>query len=190
MDDNDTKLLRLYRRGDAGALGALVEKYRRPLFGFILNMTGSQADADEVFQEVWLRVITKFTLYRPSNFLGWLIRIARNVIIDRSRRRKAQVSLDAESEEGTSLGDVLAAPGPGPSGEAANRELGRRLAAAVKGLPRDQKEVFVLRMQSGLSFKEIAAVQRVSINTALARMQYALSKLRPLLAREYEELKG
>ena len=189
-DREDGGLLARYRRGDAEALGQLVEKYRRPLFGFILNMTGTQTDADEVFQEVWLRVITKFRLYRSRNFLGWLVRIARNIVIDRSRRRKAQVSLDAESEEGISLVDVLPAPDRGPAGAVANRELDRRLTQAISSLPAEQKEVFVLRMQMGLAFKEIAVVQRVSINTALARMQYALAKLRPVLARDYGELKG
>jgi RNA polymerase sigma-70 factor, ECF subfamily len=190
MDEEDTRLLVKYRKGDPAALGELVEKYRRPLFGFILNMTGTQTDADEVFQEVWLRVITRFSLYRPSSFAGWVMRIARNIIIDRSRRRKAVVSLDATNEEGSALVEVLPAQGPGPGAEAENRDLNRRLAEAVRSLPREQREVFVLRMQSGLSFKEIAAVQKVSINTALARMQYALAKLRPALAREYGELKG
>jgi RNA polymerase sigma-70 factor (ECF subfamily) len=185
MDAEDTDLLRRYRRGDVAALEQLVAKYRRPLYGFIHNMTGGRDDADDIFQEVWLRVIAKFSLYRPDNFFGWLVRIARNLMIDRVRRRKDVVSLDAETPDGGSLADTLAAPGRGPGHAAAAGELAGRIRAAVDTLPPEQKEVFLLRVQTGMPFKDIAVAQKVSINTALARMQYALAKLRPLLARDY-----
>jgi RNA polymerase sigma-70 factor, ECF subfamily len=188
MDLNDTELLRRYRHGDVAALESLVEKYRRPLYGFIYNMTGGQDDADEIFQEVWCRVIAKFSLYRPDNFFGWLVRIARNLVIDRVRRRKDVVSLDAATPDGGTLADVLSDGNRGPGQAAAAGELGRSIQAAVNTLPPEQKEVFVLRVQAGMAFKEIAVVQKVSINTALARMQYALAKLRPLLARDYAAL--
>jgi RNA polymerase sigma-70 factor, ECF subfamily len=188
MEETDTQMLARYRRGDVAALELLVERYRRPLFSFILNMTAGRDDAEEIFQEVWFRVIAKFGLYRPDNFFGWLIRIARNLMIDRVRRRRDTVSLDAENAEGGTLADVLPATGLTPGREVQDRDLGAKLKRAVDGLPREQKEVFLLRVQSGLTFKEIARVQKVSINTALARMQYALDKLRPLLARDYAAL--
>lgn len=188
MDVDDRDLLKRYRAGEVAALEALVEKYRRPLFGFIVNMTGGQDDADDIFQETWYRAIRKLAGYRQGNLLGWLVRIARNLVIDRYRRRKPDVSLDAEDGAGRALGERIEDPGPGPAAQILTRDVAARVAAAVETLPAEQKEVFVLRVRANLSFKEIAKVQRVSINTALARMQYALAKLRPVLKEDYDEL--
>ena len=143
----------------------------------------------QVFQEVWVRAIKNMNRYRQKNLLSWLFRIAHNLMIDRVRRRKFVVSLDASaSEDGVSLGERIAGAGLGPDSETGGRELGLRIEAAAAQLPLEQREVFWLRMQADLSFKEIAKIQKCSINTALARMQYAVSKLRKELADEYREL--
>ena len=189
MDQEDVQLLAAYRAGDAEALGGLVEKYRRPLFGFILRFSEGREDAEEVFQEVWVRAIKNMNRYRQKSLLSWLFRIAHNLMIDRIRRRKPFLSLDtAASEDGLTLGEQLAAVGLGPDSETGGRDLGLRIEAAAAQLPTEQREVFWLRMQADLSFKEIAKIQKCSINTALARMQYAVSKLRKELAGEYREL--
>jgi RNA polymerase sigma-70 factor (ECF subfamily) len=190
MDQDDARLLSAYRKGDAEALGALVEKYRRPLFGFIIRFSEGREDADEIFQEVWVRAIKNMNRYRQKSLLSWLFRIAHNLMIDRIRRRRPVVSLDTPaSEDGVPLSEQLAGTGLGPDGLVGGRELGLRIEAAAAKLPADQREVFWLRMQADLSFKEIAKIQKCSINTALARMQYAVSKLRKELAGEYRELK-
>ena len=186
MEATDKELVNQYRRGHVEALDALIERYRRMLFGFILSRTSGAEDADDVFQETWLRVIRKIDSYRERNFGGWLVRIARNIIIDRVRRRKPDTSLDAAPCEGRTLADVIPGSDPGPRRRIEANDLGKAIAAAVAGLPDEQKEVFLMRVEADLSFKEIARAQRVSINTALARMQYALAKLRPLLKDEYE----
>lgn len=188
MELSDKELIGRYRKGDVEALEALVEKYRRPLFGFILNMTEGRRDADEVFQEVWFKAIRKFAGYRHKNLFGWLVRIAHNVIIDQVRREKPIVSLDSAEDDSPSMGETIPESGPGPFEQLEASDIGKRIAAAVKQLPDEQREVFVLRVQSEMPFKEIARIQKVSINTALARMQYALTKLRPLLREEYEAL--
>lgn len=190
MEAEDRELLRAYRRGRVEALGQLVQKYRRPLYGYIARMTEGTADADEVFQEVWFRVIRKLRIYRQKNFGGWLIRIAHNIVIDRSRRKRADFSLDEEMESGGAKAESVAGSDPGPARLAVARDLRQRIGLAVAGLPAEQREVFVLRTEADLSFREIARIQRVSINTALARMQYALAKLRPALKGEYEDLGG
>jgi RNA polymerase sigma-70 factor, ECF subfamily len=189
MDVADQDLLRQYGAGNPAALGILVERYRRPLFGYILNMTGGRVDADEIFQEVWMRVIRKVAGYRDQNFYGWLVRIAHNLVIDKARRRRPEVSLDAgDEDERASLGAVLADGSPGPDAGLANRDLRAAIGAAVEALPVEQREVFIMRVKLELPFKEIAAIQKTSINTALARMQYALGKLRALLRERYAEL--
>ncbi|MCK5849426.1 MAG: sigma-70 family RNA polymerase sigma factor [Kiritimatiellae bacterium] len=188
MEKPDELLIDRYRKGHVEDLEELVLRYRRQLFGFIVDMMGSSNDADEIFQEVWYRVIRKLKLYKQKNFLGWLIRIARNIIIDRSRKRKPDVSLDAENEDGGSLCDTIAGAGPGPSDRIKAGDLSERLCRAIAVLPEEQREVFMMRVRAEISFKEIADIQGVSINTALARMQYAVTKLRPMLLKDYGEL--
>ncbi|MDD4870514.1 MAG: sigma-70 family RNA polymerase sigma factor [Kiritimatiellae bacterium] len=188
MEVTDKELLIRYRRGQVDALEALIEKYRRPLFGFIINMIQGRDEADEIFQEVWLRVIRKHVKYKHGNFCGWLVRIAHNVIIDRIRRRKPELSLDEEHEEGLSLGQMMQSNEPEPATRMALQDLSVRINEAVNVLPAEQKEVFLMRVQAELSFSEIARIQKVSINTALARMQYALGKMRTILSKDYREL--
>lgn len=190
-NDSDSQLIAAYRRGGVAALEELVERYRKPLYGFILNMSGRREDADEVFQEVWFRAIRKISDYRDDNLCGWLMRIAHNLMVDRSRRRKPVVSLeDDRFETGRALADTLHAAGPGPATQIAAEDTGRRIEEGVALLPEAQREVFLLRVEADLSFKEIARLQGVSTNTALARMQYAIGKLRDFLKDDYRELTG
>lgn len=190
MDQSDAHLLAAYRSGDTEALGELVEKYKRPLFGFILRFSNGREEADEVFQEVWVRAIKNMDGYRQKSLLSWLFRIAHNLMIDRIRQNRHFLSLDTSANDaGVPLSEQIAALHIGPDGETGGRDIGRRIETAVEKLPVEQREVFWLRMQADLSFKEIAKIQKCSINTALARMQYAVSKLRNELSLEYRELK-
>lgn len=190
VDNEDATLLAAWRRGDAEALGRLVEKYQRPLFAFLNRFAARPGEADEWFQETWVRAIRHMNFFRQKNLLGWLFRIAHNLVIDHARRRRPDCSLDAPLPDGTAtLADVLPAPTPSPAAETAGRDLGRLIVAATARLPVEQREVFWLRMDAGLAFKEIARIQRCSINTALARMQYALDKLRAALGPAYRELR-
>jgi len=186
LDDKD--LIARYRKGDVDALDVLVQRYRRQLYGYIFKMSVNASDADEIFQEAWVKVIKKIRLYRHNNFLGWLIRITHNVIIDKVRRKKPNISLDAENNEGSSLASALSDDGPDPTDRIQNKDLAASIDKAVNMLPNEQKEVFLLRTKMEISFKEIAKIQGISINTALARMQYALKKLREPLQESYNEL--
>lgn len=188
MDEQDQDLLARYRNGDVAALADLVEKHRRPLFGYIVKMTEGRDDADEIFQEVWLRAIRNQQRFKSGNFCGWLMRIARNLVIDRVRKRKPIVNLVKDDDDEDPFESRLADPGLTPSAVSAAGELGERIDAAVAELPEEQREVFVMRMQGEVPFKEIAEIQGVSINTALARMQYAVQKLRTVLSGDYEQL--
>ena len=192
MDKTDIDCINAYLDGDADALAPMVEKYKRPLYAFILKMTEGREDADEIFQETWFRALKNIHKFKHKNFLNWLFRIAHNLMIDRARRNKKNVSMQSSiggGEDGeNALEDRLAAPGISPAEQAGGSGLGETIDAAVETLSFDQKEVFLLRMYGNISFKEIAKIQKCSINTCLARMQYALAKLRSILKEEYDEL--
>jgi len=191
MDKTDITCIKAYLNGDANALAPLVEKYKRPLYSFILKMTEGREDTDEIFQETWFRALKNIHKFRHKNFLNWLFRIAHNLVIDRARRNKRNVSMQSTTggDSDSTLEDRLAAPGISPADEAGATHLGTRIEEAVKTLSPEQQEVFMLRMYGNVSFKEIAKIQKCSINTCLARMQYALTKLRSILEEEYEEIR-
>jgi RNA polymerase sigma-70 factor (ECF subfamily) len=145
-------------------------------------MAVSEHDADEIFQDCWLRVIRKADGYRRDRFRGWVYRIAHNLMIDHVRRRKSTLSMDVPAGgDGLTLADSLPAPNRSPSDDALGNELAVRIRQAVDRLAPEQREVFLLRTEGEVPFREIARIQRVPVNTALARMQYALQKLRVIL---------
>ncbi len=189
MQPIEREWLEQYRRGDLEALGKLVEQYRRPLFSFILKMTEGRGDPEEVFQETWIRAIRNLDRFDDQNLLGWLFRIAHNLVIDRARKLRPEVRPELRTgQSATTWFDQVPGGGAGPATVAADNDLGKRISAAVERLPPEQREVFLLRMDSDMSFKDIAKVQGVSINTALARMHYAVRKLREMLKDTYEKL--
>ncbi|MDD4736673.1 MAG: sigma-70 family RNA polymerase sigma factor [Kiritimatiellae bacterium] len=192
MNDEAEECLQRYRAGQTEAIGELAEKYRRPLFAYILSMTGhAHSEAEDIFQEVWYKALRNLHKYRSDKFLSWLFKITHNLIIDRARKRKPDVSLqekrhDADGNSRTELLDTMEDPRQSAPGEQVDQaELGERIKAAVLRLPAEQRDVFSMRMDAGLSFKEIARIQKTSINTALARMQYAVAKLREALQDDY-----
>lgn len=191
MESDERTLLAEYRQGNTDALGKLVDHYRRPLSGFILKMTEGREDAEEIFQETWFRAIRALDSYREKRFLSWLFRIAHNLVIDRSRRVKPlPIAAGSAGEDDHPPEERIPDPAMKPDAIASGRDLGARIAAAVAALPSEQREVFVMRMEGDVPFKDIAKIQGVSINTALARMQYALGKLRERLGGEYETITG
>lgn len=187
MEPSDFELLSRYRGGDVASLESLVDRHRQAVFSYIIQMTANRADAEEVFQDVWLKVIRNADRYRERNFLGWVMRIAHNRVIDGSRRKRPDLWLDGAEDSHEPAVNRLPGRDRQPDQAAEAADTGRRVAEAVGRLPPEQREVFLLRVQGEVPFKEIARIQRVSINTALARMQYALAKLRAALGEEMLE---
>jgi len=187
---SDAELLFAFRKRDAAAFAILVSRYQGQLHGYLRAMTGSPADADDLFQETWLRVVRNPGSFRGGAFNAWLWRIARNLLIDRLRRRKPVVSLDDATTGGSAFLDLTPAAGQLPAEDAEAAELGRQIAAAVGRLPPDQRDVFLLRTQGGLSFAAIAKLRKVPLNTALGRMHYAIQRLREDLGAVYEMICG
>jgi RNA polymerase sigma-70 factor (ECF subfamily) len=184
-------LLQQYRQGRPEALDQIVERTRVPLYRFILGLVRNPHVAEDVFQDVWLRAVKGLHRYQRDRLLAWLFRIARNRVIDLSRKRKPDLSLQQPVGRGqntTSLEEVIADTSPGGDRNTCNRELAQRILEAVDRLPPEQREVYLMRTEADMSFKEIALSQQVSINTSLARMQYALKHLRTELADDYDTL--
>ena len=187
MEQVERDALDRYLAGDPEALAELIERYRRPLYGFILKMTEGRGDADELYQETWMRTLRKLPTFRPDNLLGWLFRVAHNLVIDEARR---QARFRDPADRADADMDRVPDPSPDPGRRAASRDLGRRIAAAVQALPADQRAVFLMRTEAGLPFREIARVQAIPLNTALARMHYAVGKLRQALHDDWNHLDG
>lgn len=185
-ETSDEALLLAYRDGDAAAFRSLFERYRGPLFNFLLRRVRDRSRAEELYQEVWTKVIERSDDFRgDAKFSTWLYTIARNRCIDHQRRMKLRVhqSLDASASDSSPA--ILAqanAPGPATDELAAASSLQVRIASAVDALPDDQQEVFLLRHLQGLAFQEIADVVEAPVNTVKSRMRYALERLQHQLA--------
>ena len=180
-EPSDEWLLSAYREGDAGAFEALLRRYRGPLFNVVLRSVRDRAPAEEIYQDVWMRVIERCDDFRgDAKFSTWLYTIARNLCIDHQRRMKHRRHASLEQPQPGSdqtIGDKASNPGPSTEALAAGRLLKDRIATAVESLPEDQREVFLLRQLQGLAFNEIADVVGIPANTAKSRMRYALERL-------------
>jgi RNA polymerase sigma-70 factor (ECF subfamily) len=184
----DEELMLAFREGEAAAFEVLVLRHRRPLFNFLLRSVHNKSRAEELLQEVFLRVVRAKARYqRTAKFTTWVYTIARNLCVDESRRQKFRRTQSLEQRRGRDGGglsilDQSAADQPGVDQMAQAPTLRRRMQAAVSLLPDEQREVFLMRQISGLSFKEIGAAVGAPENTVKSRMRYALEKLRQELA--------
>lgn len=191
-DDSDESLMLRYREGDVRAFEVLVTRHRKPIYNFILRFVRDAAQAEDVMQETFLRLIKGADNYeKQAKFTTWMYTIARNLCVDASRRGKHRkaASLDAPigEDEGATLLDIVSDGAVGADGKAIQRELAIRMKQAIEALPDEQREIFLLREVSDLQFNEIAQVVGVSENTVKSRMRYALEKLREALD-EYRDL--
>ncbi len=182
---SDADLLEAYVKGDVESLDILAGRYRQTLFSWFLGMTGSRSDAEDLFQEVWIRIIRNAARYKDVSFRAWMWQIARNLLIDFRRKRKPNISLDAaEEDEDQPLLETLIAPDASPREVAERTDLARRAMQAVGKLPAVQREVFLMRVQGDLPFNEIAQVLKIPLNTALGRMHDATTRLKQLMMKE------
>jgi len=182
---NDAELLFAYAKGDVPAMDRLVGRYRQVLFSWFLGMTGSRADAEDLFQDLWVRVIRNADRFENVSFRAWMWQIARNLLIDFRRKKKPDVSLDeVETEDDQPLLEQLVSPEKSPAEGYEQADLARRAMRAVGQLPEIQREIFLMRVQGDLSFSEIAETLKIPLNTALGRMHDATTKLRLILTKE------
>ena len=190
---SDEELMESYQQGDTRAFEHLLKRHRKPVYNFLYRQVGSSALAEDMLQEVFLRIIRTAPRYtRKAKFTTWMYTIARNLCVDQSRRAKHRQhpSLDQplgrDSAGKRTLGDRMASHGPAVDRQAIGSELRDRLAEAISTLSDEQREVFLMREYHNLPFKEIAEIVGCSENTVKSRMRYALERLRQQLE-EYRD---
>lgn len=176
----DDELMLRYRGGDAVAFEALYRRHRAPLYRFLLRQLGDAAQAEEVFQDVWMRVIDARDRYQPrARFGSWLYAIAHNRLMDTHRASGRAQLLDPDESE-QALENLPAAELPAHVWLDRKRAA-ERLFAALARLPEAQREAFLLQQEGELSVEEIAAATGVSRETAKSRLRYAVARLRASL---------
>ena len=174
-EQSDSEIIRQIQSGDTDAFDELMRRYKRLVVNFVYRVLGSAADADDVAQEVFVRVYRNLDIYRPeTKFSTWLFALARNAAIDHLRWRKRHPT------ESIAVSPQLAAVS-GTADEVSAREIGGQIATAVAKLPEDQRTALVLAEYHGLSYAEIAAVMRCSEKSVESRLYRAKQTLRGLL---------
>jgi RNA polymerase sigma-70 factor (ECF subfamily) len=187
-DETDEQLMHAFRDGNARAFELLLARHERKVWNFLRRSVGDQTLAEDLLQEVFLRVVKARAEWKgESKFTTWVYAIARNLCIDHARRavhRDAR-SLDAptrpDDEAGETLHDRLAGDERDAEGRASDGQVRVRVEAAVADLPPDQREVFLLREVMDMPFAEIAVVVGAPEPTVKSRMRYALERLREAL---------
>lgn len=180
VEKTDEELMLSYARGELGAFDALYARRRGMLYRFILRSVPDRANADELFQETWSRAVAVRARYRvEAKFSTWLLQIAHNLIVDNYRRARPQVDAD-ESENVFRLLD--APENERPEQVLSEFEQRRRLQLVLEALPDEQREAFLLRVESGLGLEEIAQITGAGHETVKSRLRYAFAKIRERLA--------
>jgi RNA polymerase sigma-70 factor, ECF subfamily len=173
----DEMLMLAYRDGDAASFEALFQRYRARLYRYLLHQCSHPATAEELYQDVWMRVVKARRDYEVNaKFSTWLFRIAHNRLMDHYRSH-TRVALQSYDEEDCPL-DL-----PAPATEQPERLLERKalattLLAHIEKLPAAQRETFLLAEEGEMTLEEIAAATGVGRETAKSRLRYALDKLR------------
>ena len=184
---SDEELALLYVNGNNKAFDELLSRVQDKIFTYIMYMVKDEDLANDLFQETFIKAITKLQngLYTDSGkFVFWVMRIAHNVIIDRYREIKGEHIIeptkdnDLENLKGASVLDTYR------ESEMVNEQVKKDVKRLMNALPETQREVVYMRFFQQMSFKEIAEETGVSINTSLGRMRYALINLRKL-TRQY-----
>jgi RNA polymerase sigma-70 factor, ECF subfamily len=186
----DMELIDRYVRGDIDGLDQLVRRHGKAVYSFIYRFLGTDPYVDDVYQDVWMRVVKSLAKFGGrSRFTTWLFQITRNICIDHLRKRKRRgnpLSIDEPSpsggggEEGPYRNYIKSKDDPVDE-IVERRELLQHLEEAVAQLPDDQREVFLLREKTAMTFEEISAMSGVPRNTVKSRMRYALENIRRFL---------
>ena len=178
----DHELVQLFTEGNSDALEALVLRHKEKLYTSILFLVKDKYLAEDIFQDVFIRIIDTMRGGRyteEGKFLPWAMRIAHNLCVDHFRKVKRTPTI--RNSENNDIFDVIKFSDECAETKMTRQQSHDRVRTMLDQLPEDQREVIVLRHFADLSFKEIAAMTDCSINTALGRMRYGLINLRKMM---------
>lgn len=179
--DND--LIHQFIDGDMNSLETLILRHKDKLYTSILFMVKDKYLAEDIFQDVLIKIIDTLRGGRyteEGKFLPWAMRIAHNLCVDHFRKVKRTPAIKTSDDR--DIFEVLNFTEDGADMKMMKRQSHDRVRKMLDLLPEDQREVIILRHYADLSFKEIAALTNCSINTALGRMRYGLINLRKMMA--------
>lgn len=182
---SDSVLIERFRQGDSNAAAELIHRYQENVYTTIYYLVKDRVVADDLFQDTFLKALTNLprnNYVEQGKFLAWLLRIAHNLCIDYFRRAKQQ--LKVVWHDGSDIMEYLADNTDCHEKVIVRGEIENSVQRMIEQLPGEQREVVVMRIYGDLSFKEIAEITSVSINTALGRMRYALKNLRKMAEEE------
>ncbi len=171
MEASDEELMLAYRDGNAGAFDTLYARHKGGLFRYVLRGVKLRAVAEELYQEIWIRVIEARERYAPSaRFATWLYTIAHNRLVDHWRQKELTVVSSDEEAPASAAAD--------PARQVEARQALSRFAKTLEDLPRAQREAFLLHEEAGLTALEIAVATGSDPEAVKSRLRYAIAKLK------------
>ena len=181
---SDNELIARYQAGEEVALKTIILRYERRLFSYLMVSVRNKELAEDIFQDTFIKVINTIrsgNYHEEGKFFQWIMRIANNLKIDHYRRLQHLPTVDGG--EDFDIFTIIGSRDESVEEKMIREQTYADLNHYVEYLPEEQKEVLKLRIYSDYSFKEIAEMTNVSINTALGRMRYALINLRKIMAK-------
>ncbi|MRX48225.1 RNA polymerase sigma factor [Pedobacter puniceum] len=188
---SDQELVHLYIKGKEAALTELITRHKSRIYTSIYLLVKDEYLAEDIFQDTFIKVIKTLKQGRyneEGKFLPWVLRIGHNLVIDYFRKQKRSPVIT--NTDGFDIFDVLGIYDESAEDKMVKEQTHQDLKQLIHLLPSEQKEVLIMRHYGDLSFKEIADLTQVSINTALGRMRYALNNLRKMITEKELSLKN
>lgn len=180
---SDKELIKQYLQGNQNSLELLIHRHKNRVYAYVLMVVKDKQLADDIFQDTFIKVINTIragSYKEEGKFIQWVMRIAHNLIIDYFRKSKRIPVIDNDSDN-FDIFDTLRLTDDSVEDRIITEQIHKDVRKLIEYLPPEQKEVLYMRHYSEMSFKDIAEVTNVSINTALGRMRYALINLRKLV---------
>jgi RNA polymerase sigma-70 factor (ECF subfamily) len=187
---SDKELIQNYLKGSDKAFEHLLNRHKDKIYTSIYLFVKDRNEAEDIFQDVFIKIIKTIRRGKYNHegkFQQWASRIAYNMCIDHFRKAKRRSIISPTDE--FNIFDVIENPDPNKEKELIMNQTHTRVRKLIDSLPPEQREVVILRHYADMSFKEIASLTRVSINTALGRMRYALINMRKMIDEQHIVLK-
>lgn len=179
---SDSELVSMYLSGHEASLGILVTRHKSRVFGMIWQKVQNRELAEDLFQDTFIKVINtlkKDGYNEEGKFAQWVLRIARNLVMDHFRDAKKLKTVSGGNEY--NIFDTLNLKVSNIEDRIIKKQIHTDLRRMIEALPRDQREIVMMRHYEELSFKEISKILNISINTSLGRMRYAILGLRKMM---------